>query len=58
MAIIEDMARTREGLPVLILLKCVKKKQWKLDRTDIETAVNRLAAAGEEIHHGEEQEIP
>ena len=38
--------RTRAGLPVLILLKYVKKKQWKLDRTDIDTAVNRLTAAG------------
>lgn len=39
-------ARTREGLPVLVLLKYIKKKQWKLDRTDIETAANRLAAVG------------
>jgi hypothetical protein len=39
-------ARTREGLPVLVLLKYLKKKQWKLDRTDIETAANRLATVG------------
>jgi hypothetical protein len=48
------LTRTREGLPVLILLKYAKKKQWKLDRTDIQTAVSRLAATGEEIQHGQE----
>jgi hypothetical protein len=35
--------RTAEGLPVLILVKYVKKKRQKLDRKDIETAENRAA---------------
>lgn len=39
-------AKTREGLPVLVLLKYLKKKQWNLDRTDIETAANRLGSIG------------
>jgi len=39
-------ARTREGLPILVLLKYVKKKERRLDRTDIETAADRLAAVG------------
>jgi hypothetical protein len=40
--------RDEQGRPTLILLKYIKKKSWKLDRTDIETAAARLAAAERE----------
>ncbi len=38
--------RSREGLPILMLLRYLKKKQWRLSRVDIETAVSRLARVG------------
>lgn len=34
--------RTLEGTQILVLLKYIKKKEWKLKRTDIETALQRL----------------
>lgn len=34
------------GRPILVLLKYVKKKTRRLDRTDIETAATRLAQFG------------
>lgn len=38
--------RSREGSPILVLLKYLKKKRWRLSRVDIETAVSRLARVG------------
>ncbi|MBI2070135.1 MAG: type II toxin-antitoxin system RelE/ParE family toxin [Elusimicrobia bacterium] len=34
--------KSPEGLPILILLRYLKKKQWKLPQGDIQAAVNRL----------------
>lgn len=35
--------RTAEGHQILVLLKYIKKKEWRLSRTDIDTAAKRLA---------------
>lgn len=35
--------KSREGLPILVLLMYVKKKKWRLEQGDIKTAVKRLA---------------
>ncbi|MBI4669810.1 MAG: hypothetical protein HY747_11645 [Elusimicrobia bacterium] len=31
-----------DGLPILVLLRYIKKKKWELSREDIETAESRL----------------
>lgn len=38
--------RTPEGKPHLLVVKYLKKKEWKLKRTAIETAVARLMRTG------------
>ena len=36
-----------DGRPIFVLLKYLKKKEWKLNRTAIETAVARLSRVTE-----------
>lgn len=40
--------RAPDGRPIFLILKYLKKKEWKLSRTAIQTAVERLARVSKE----------